>query len=98
MRNSAKFSSLIAPLYQCRSSAGIRRVVGQGHALAYNPVLHPVRNGRESSSVTRSAKVADDAIAGSVSLEDGHILARLALRLTGGVSVHGIGISTLERS
>lgn len=98
MRDSAKFSGLIAPLHQCCSSAGIRRVVGQRHALAYNPVLHPVRDGRESSSVTRAAEVTDDSIAGSVSLENGHILARLALRLTGCISVNRVRISALKGS
>ena len=98
MRNSAKFSSIVAPLDQCCSSAGISRVVGKGHTLAYNPVLHPVRDGRESSSVTRPAEVADDSIAGSVSLENRHILARLALRLARSVSVHCVGISALKCS
>jgi hypothetical protein len=66
--------------------------------LPYNPVLHPVRDGRESSSVTRPAEVADDAVAGSVGLENGHVLARLALRLARGVGVYSVGISTLKDS
>jgi hypothetical protein len=98
MRNPAKLSSGIAPLGQRRSSAGVRRVVDQGHSLAYDPVLHPVRNGGQSPSITISAEVADDSIAGSVCLENGHILAGLALRLTGCVSVHSVRISTLECS
>ena len=98
MRDSAKFSGLIAPLHQCCSSAGIRRVVGQRHALAYNPVLHPVRDGRESSSVTRPAEVADDSVTGSVGLENGHVLARLALRLTRGVGVDSVWVPTLKGS
>jgi hypothetical protein len=98
MRNSAKLSSGITPLGQRCSSAGIRRVVDQGHPLAYDPVLHPVRNGWQCPPVAISAEVADDSIAGSVCLKDGHILARLALRLTGCVSVHSVRVSTLECS
>lgn len=93
MRDSAKLSSGIAPLSQCCSSARISRVIVQRHPLANNPVLHPVRNGRESSSITVAAEVADHAIAGAVCLENGHILARKALRLAGCISVHSVGIS-----
>lgn len=98
MRNSAKLSSIVAPLDQCCSGARIRRVVGQGHTLSYNPVLHPVRDGRESSSVTRPAEVADDSVTGSVGLENGHVLARLALRLTRGVGVDSVWVPTLKGS
>jgi hypothetical protein len=96
MRNSAKLSSGITPLSQRRSSARIRRVVVQGHSLTNNPVLHPVRNGGQSPSVTRPAEVADDSISGSVCLKDGHIFARATLRLTGCVSVHSVGIRALK--
>ena len=98
MRNSTKLSSGISPLNQCCSGAGIRRVVGQRHSLAYNPVLHPVRDGRESSPVTVSTEVVDHAIAGAVCLENGHILAGKALRLTRCISVHRIRISALKSS
>jgi hypothetical protein len=66
--------------------------------LAYDPVLHPVRNSGQSPSVTRPAEVADDSIGGSVRLKDGHILAREALRLTGCIRVHSIRVRTLEGS
>ena len=98
VRNSAKLSSGIAPLGQSCSSTGIRRVVVQGHSLAYDPVLHPVRDGGESSSITRPTEVADHAVGSSVCLEDWHRLARAALRLTGCISVDGIGIRASKRS
>lgn len=94
MRYSAKLSSGIAPLSKCCSSAGISRIVVQGHSLAYNPVLHPVRDGRESSSIAISTEIADDSIAGAVGFENGHVLAREALRLTGSIGVHSARVCT----
>ena len=96
MRNSAMLSSGIAPLNQRRSSARIRRVVVQGYSLAQNPVLHPVRNCGQGPSVTRPAEVADDSIASSVCLKNGHVFAREALRLTGCVGVHSVRIRALK--
>jgi hypothetical protein len=96
LRNSPMLSSGIAPLSQCGSSARIRRVVVQGHSLAHNPVLHPVRNGGQSPSVARPAEVADDSIASSVCLKDRHVFAREALRLTGCVGIHSVGVRALK--
>lgn len=98
MRNSAKLSSGIAPLSQRCSSARISGIVVQGYSLAYNPVLHPVRDGRESSSIAIATEVADDSIASAVGFENGHVLTREALRLTGCVGVHSARVCTWKGS
>lgn len=98
MRDSAELSSGIAPLSQCCASARISRVVVQGYSLAYNPVLHPVRDSRESPSIAISTEVADDSIGGAVGFENGHVLAREALRLTGSIGVHSARVCTWKGS
>jgi hypothetical protein len=80
------------------SSAGIRRVVVRSHSLARHPVVHPVRYGGQGSSVAITAVVIDRSIIRSVCLENGHLLARLALSLTWCICVHGIGVASGQGS
>ena len=98
MRDSAKLSSGVAPLSQCCASARISRVVVQRHSLANNPVLHPVRDSRESSSIAIATEIANDSIASAVGFENGHVLARETLRLTGRIGVHSARVYTWKGS
>lgn len=98
MRDSAKLSGSIAPLDQRCPCAGVGSVVVGGHTLAGRPGVHPSRDSRQRPSITRPTEVAYDSVAGSVSLEDGHVLTGKALRLTWCIRVHSVGIRSLEGS
>ena len=94
MRDPTKLSSGIAPLDKRCSSAGIRRVVVRSQPLACHPVVHPVRDVRQSSSIAITAVIIDRSVGRSVCLKDGHLLARLALSLAWCICVHSIGIAS----